>query len=476
VSRVTAFSLVPSLALAFFLGLTGCAAHAPRVAQPPPDMPAAFSGEEAFGEHALRPDVSPDVSPGVSEWWQVFDDDRLDTLMRELFAGNLNLRAAAARLDRAVAAVDAATAARSPSLNLEASGGRQRQSSPQSPLPAPRTADAYRLSAAAAYEIDLWGKLSAREQAAMEDAEAVGEDLSALRVSLSATLADVYHLAAEAQTQIDLNDRAEVHASHTLDLTRRRYREGLVPLLDVHQARQNLARIKAQRPIHETRLTQSRNALAVLLGRYPGDQTSVFALPALPPDIFAAGLPSQILINRPDIRAAQRRLQAADARVAAAVADRFPSFSLVAAYGGASADLGSLLASGNIFWNLLVSVAQPLLDGGRREAQIRVSEAEFQELLARYHQTVLQAFSEVEDALAANEAASRRVLLLEDQRAAAERTLATALWRYEHGLNDYLPVLQAQTALMDTDSALLSARRQILADRVQLARALGGFF
>lgn len=462
--RVNAFSLAPSLVLLAFLGLTGCAAHAPRAVQPSQDMPVTFAGEEALGEHVLRPDVS--------RWWHVFGDDRLNALMQELFNGNYDLQAAQARLERAMAAVDAATAARSPSLSLEASGGSQRQLT----VYGPRTDDVYRLSVAAAYEIDLWGKLSTREQAVMEDAEAVGEDLRALRVSLSATLADVYHLAAEAQAQMNLNDRAAIHAAHTLDLTRRRYREGLVPLLDVHQARQNLARIKSQRPIHEIRLTQSRNALAVLLGRYPGDQAAVFALSSLPPDIFPAGLPSQLLTNRPDIRAAQRRLQAADARVAAAVADRFPSFSLAAAYGGASADLGSLLASGNIFWNLLLNAAQPLLDGGRRETQIRISEAEFQELLARYHQTVLQAFAEVEDALAANEATARRILLLEDQIAAAQRTLTTALWRYEHGLNDYLPVLQAQTALTDAEAALLAAQRQILSDRVQLARALGGGF
>lgn len=463
-SRVIALSPL-FLTLATVLFLSGCAAHTPRAVQPLPDMPAEFTADASLPEQ--------DARPHVDQWWQVFADDQLNAMMQELFKSNQDLQAAQARLERALATADAAGAARSPSLGLEATGGRQRQLLPLGP----QTADAYRLSAAATYELDLWGKLSAREQAAKEDAAAAAEDLLVLRVSLSATLVDLYHLAAEAQAQLDLNDRAAVHAAHTLDLTQRRYREGLIALLDVHQASQNLARIKAQRPVHEARLTQALNALAVLLGRYPGDRTSVSVPPLpLPPDVFVVGLPSQLLTNRPDIRGAQRRLQAADAHVAAAVAERFPSFSLNAAYGGASTDLGSLLASGNIFWNLLVSAAQPLLDRGRREAQIRISEAEFQELLARYHQAVLQAFAEVQDALAANEATSRRILLLEDQRDAVGRTLTTALWRFEHGLNDYLPVLQAQSALVDTESALLTARRQILADRVQLARALGGGF
>ncbi len=463
--QVLAMLQTLGLSLVLALGLSGCAGHTPRAVQPPPDMPAAFAGEKAIPAPVPRPDDD--------QWWHVFGDDRLNALMRELFAGNLDLRAAAARLDRALAAADMAGAARSPGLNLEAAGGRQRQATAFGP----QTTDVYRLSAAAAYEIDLWGKLSARERGAMEDAGAAAEDLQVLSVSLSATLADVFHLAAEAQAQLELNDRAAVHASHTLDLTRQRYREGLAPVLDVHQARQNLARIKAQRPNHEVRLAQALNALDVLLGRYPDAQTTA-ALPPLatPPDVFAPGLPSELLTNRPDIRAAQRRLRAADARVAAAVADRFPSFTLSAAYGGASPDLGSLLASGNIFWNLLVGAAQPLLDGGRREAQVRVSEAEFQEILARFHQTVLQAFAEVEDALSANATTARRILLLEEQHSAAEQTLTTALWRYQYGLNEYLPVLQAQTALTDTESALLAARRQILADRVQLVRALGGGF
>ncbi|GAB6057254.1 efflux transporter outer membrane subunit [Desulfonatronum parangueonense] len=459
---ITPLPLFLSLLLASLLALTGCAAHAPRAVQPPPNMPGVFAGDVVTDSAAL---------PGAHHWWNVFEDDRLDDLMQEMFAANLDLRAAAARLERSQAAADVAGAGRSPTLNLDASGGRQRQVLPMGA----QTDDAYRLSAAAAYELDLWGRLSATEQAATADAAAAAEDLRALRVSISAALADLYHLAAEAQAQLELNDRAAKHAAHSLELTRNRYQEGLVPLLDVHQAQQNLARIRAQRPTHEARLIQARNALDVLLGRYPGEQPSI-SIPALPPppEVFAAGLPSELLAARPDIRASLLRLQAADARVAAAVADRFPSFSLTAVYGGASTDLGALLASGNIFWNLLLNAAQPLLDGGRRKAQVRVSEAEFQELLARYHQTVLQAFAEVEDALAANESTARRILLLEDQRAAAQRTLDTALWRYQYGLNDYLPVLQAQTTLTDTESALLTARRQILTDRVQLARALGG--
>ncbi len=456
----------PILTTLLLLILSGCAVHAPQTVHPPGEMPQTFAAAGLFEEHAAR--------PHTDQWWQVFQDERLNALMRELFSNNLELEAARARLERALAAVDTAEAARWPVVGLEAAGGRQRQLT----LLGPQTANSYRLSAAAAFEIDLWGKLEARKQAAVEDSLALADDLSAMRVSLGATLVDLYYLAVEARAQVDLIDQAALHAANSLELTKRRYREGLVPLLDVHQAHQNLARIKAQRPDHEARLVQARNALAVLLGRYPGHDGVEQEPPSLPspPDIFAADLPARLLTNRPDIRAAQRRLQAADARIAAAVADRFPSFSLGAAYGGASTDLAALLSPGNILWNVLLNAAQPLLDGGRREAQIRISKAEFEELLARYHQTVLQAFAEVEDALTNNDATARRIALLQDQHTAVERTLATALWRYRHGLNDYLPVLQAQTALLDTEAALLTARRRILADRVQLARALGGGF
>jgi NodT family efflux transporter outer membrane factor (OMF) lipoprotein len=254
-----------------------------------------------------------------------------------------------------------------------------------------------------------------------------------------------------------------------------RYREGLVPALDVYQSRQNLAAVKATRPAFEANLAAAEHALAVLLGRYPdrSDAGSLAELPALE-GAFSVGLPATLLQRRPDIAGALSRLQATDARVAAAIADKFPSFNLLANYGGAGNELGSLLDSPNIFWNLLVNLAQPIIDGGRRKAEVDRTRALFDENLGFYHQTVLQAFQEVEDALVQERTGARRIELLEQRVVATAGSLRLSTDRYLQGLSEYLPVLTAQISYAEAQSALLQARRRRIVARISLARALGG--
>jgi outer membrane protein TolC len=186
------------------------------------------------------------------------------------------------------------------------------------------------------------------------------------------------------------------------------------------------------------------------------------------------GLPATLLQRRPDISGALIRLQATDARVGAAIAERFPSFNLTADYGGADSELGSLLDSPNIFWNLLVNLAQPLIDGGRRKAEVDRNRALFRENLGFYHQTVLQAFQEVEDALVQERTGTRRIELLEERVTATAGSLRLSTDRYLQGLSEYLPVLTAQIAHAEAQSALLATKRQRIVARISLARALGG--
>jgi outer membrane protein TolC len=156
------------------------------------------------------------------------------------------------------------------------------------------------------------------------------------------------------------------------------------------------------------------------------------------------------------------------------VADRFPSFNLVGEYGGASTELQDVLESPNIIWNLLLQIAQPVLDGGRRTAEVERSEAVFGESLARYQQALIFAFTEVEDSITEGRATEQRLRMLEERVAASEGEMRLSLDRYLQGLSDYLPVLTAQRRLFEAESALLTEKRQLLSDRIALARALGG--
>ena len=298
---------------------------------------------------------------------------------------------------------------------------------------------------------------------------ATEQDLKALFISVSAQAADLYYLAVEQRAQLGLSDQTIASFQDTLDRVERRYRGGLVPSIDLYQARQNLAAARAQRPLFKSRLDVTLNALSVLTGRFPdreigGDESELKDAP-----VFRTGLPSQLISHRPDIHAALLRLKASDERIGAAVADRFPSFNLAGSYGGTSDRLKTVLDSPNIFWNVLLQAAQPVFDAGKRKAEVKRTEAVFRENLAGYHKTVLNAFREVEDSLSKISASEERIEMLAERVSASESALRIALDRYMRGLTDYLPVLTEQLSYFTARSNMLAERRQIISDTIQLA-------
>lgn len=438
--------------------LAGCSLHASRLNDVSGVVPSSYSRG------------SNEPAQPAGRWWEEFGDEKLNALVEQVFRHNLDIRQAYERLAQSRALAGIADSARGPVVNVEGSGGRARQSSAGAVL----TDDVYRLSAAAGFELDLWGRLKSLSESARLEAQASEEDLRSLFISISAQAADLYYLAEEQQLQIELSDRTIASFQETLNRVERRYREGLVPAIDVYQSRQNLSSAKAQRPLFAQNRAVTLNALSVLSGLAPDaeKERSAAVLPEAPS--FNAGLPSQLLDRRPDVRAALFRIQASDERVSAAIADRFPSFNLVGSYGGASDRVRTVLDSPNIFWNILLEAAQPVIDSGRRRAEVDRTEAVLQESLAAYHKTVLEALADVEDALARGAASEERIAMLEETVISSEASLRLALDRYLQGLTDYLPVLTEQLRSFTTQSNLLAARRQLISDRIQLARALGG--
>lgn len=443
-----------------FLLLVSCSPHKAQKAPLPGPLPENYVAADGINFQAP-----------LERWWEDFQDPLLDDLMIEAFAGNLDLDQAYARFNQVEAQARIVGAAQRPSVALQGAAGRVRQPG----LFGAQTDNSYCVSVAAGFELDVWRKLASRSEAAQLDTLAARQDLAALYLSLSARLADLYYLAVEQRSQLALVDGTIASFADTLQRVEDRYREGLVPALDVYQSRQNLAAAKATRPSFEATLASAEHALAVLLGRYPdrsaaGSLAELLALDGA----FPVGLPATLLQRRPDVAGALSRLQATDARVAAAIAERFPSFNLVANYGGADSELGNLLDSPNIFWNLLVNLAQPIIDGGRRKAEVDRTRALFSENLGYYHQIVLQAFQEVEDALVQERTGVQRIELLEQRVVATAGSLRLSTDRYLQGLSEYLPVLTAQISHAEAQSALLNARRQRIVARISLARALGG--
>ncbi|MEN8264719.1 MAG: efflux transporter outer membrane subunit [Nitrospirota bacterium] len=438
--------------------LTGCSLHQSKVTEPLFEVPAAYSqGKETYALHE-------------GKWWEDFGDERLNSLIEEALKHNLDIAQAYERLNQSLASLGVAGSSQWPSLNIKGSGGRARQSGALGPV----RGDTYSLSAAASYEIDIWQKIKSKNDAARFDMLASEQDLRSLFISISAQVADLYYLLIEQNAQIELSDRTIESFQDTLERVERRYRAGLVSTIDVYQSRQNLAGAKAKRPLFESGMVTALNSISVLAGRFPMGKSGVIMDELKSAPVFPEGIPSQLLSRRPDVKAVFLRLQASDKRIAEAIADRFPTFNITGNYGGSSDRVRTILDSPNIFWNILLQAAQPVFDAGRRKAEVERTKSVFRENLAKYHQAVLNAFKEVEDALVKSRTSEERIKMLKENVAASENSHRLALSNYMQGLTDYLPVLTEQLNHFTVKSNLLSAKRQLISNRIQLARALGG--
>ena len=434
----------------------GCALHRSEIPVASP-LPASFSEPGA--------DTS---APPVGKWWEQFNDPTLTVLIEEALADNLDVAQAYARLRQAEAVAATSGSARRPFASLGGQANRNSQPASTGNI----ITNTYRLSLSAGFEIDLWQKLKDETMAATLIASASREDIKTLYLTLTARVADLYYLAVEQRAELGLLDSLIASNVDTLTLVEARYNEGLAQPLDVYQARENLAAVRSRRPVSTAILAVTEHALAVLLGRYPEkDIAGDLATLPLPPAASPTGLPANLLQNRPDIRAAVLRVAARDKQLAAAIADRFPSFNLLADYGRSRTRLNAVVTG--TFWDFIAQAALPVVDGGRRRAEVDRTRALLQEELARYQQVVLRAFQEVDDALAQNATSEERVQLLSNQLQNANNGARLALDNYLSGLQDYLPVLIAQRLQMELETQLLVAKRQLISDRISLIRALG---
>lgn len=411
--------------------------------------------------------MSPD------RWWTSFGDPRLSEWVDRALAGNVPLARAWSRLEQARIAAALAGADARPTLSAEASARRSRIAPGSLGRPSPAaTFNQFTLGFAAAYEVDLWGRVAATVRAAEADLTASRLDLEAAAMTLAAEVAEAWLAICEHSALLALlRTQQQVSADH-LRLVEVRFSQGLASALDVYQQRQQASATDALIPPVEARLATARHQIAVLAGLGPGAATDFSGdLPDLPP-LPAAGLPADLLRRRPDVAAAGARFHAADERVAAAIANRLPALRLSGAGGTQAPDFAALLDEW--FWNVAGGLTAPILDGGRRRLEVERARAARDEAWHAWRHAMLQALREVEDALELERRQAELIERLWHQREAAARTLNQARASYVNGLIDYLPVLTALDRLQQIDRTLVSARRQRGSYRVQLHRALGG--
>ena len=409
-------------------------------------------------------------SVAAGRWWTAFGDDGLNEVMSVAVAANLDLKRAYARLEQAKAIRRGANAAWWPSIDVSANVNRSRSVFQFGAFENSQ----YDVSAAAAYEIDFWGRINFTTEAAALDFKATQLDLETVAMSVSAQVAETWFQLVEQRATLDLLS-SQLEANRTfLELVELRFGQGQVGALDVYQQRQQVASSEGQLPLVESSIAVLEHRLAVLLARSPSQpklpmKATLPSLPA-PPEL---GVPSTLLTRRPDVRAAQLRVAAADNRIGAAIADQFPTLRLSASAGYRSfTNIGDLF--NDLIWTVAGGIAGPLFDGFRRRAEVDRTKAVLQDQLWAYGQVVLTAFQEVEDALVQEAQQQKRLYELDKQVALSKETLAQARTRYLNGLSDYLPVLTALTGLQQLEQSQLAARRGLLSFRIQLYRALGG--
>ncbi len=403
-----------------------------------------------------------------SIWWLSLDDPELNALIEEALGNNLSLRVARQRLKQVEALGRQADAVLSPQLDAQASGTESRRRVNDNE----RSSTDLLLGLAASYEVDLWGRLQATSDAALLDVESSAQDLQTAALSIAAQVATTWYQLAESYSQLELLKQQQEVNIIGLQLIRLRFNAGQVGIADVLQQQQLIESKSGEQAQQRVITSQLENQLAVLTGTSPGLlqvplKAELIELPSLP----ITGLPIDLLNSRPDIQSAYAEVLAADRRVAAAIADRYPRLSI-------SADLNTSGTASDFFDNWFLALGAnllgPVIDGGRRQAEVERTTAVARERFYTYGQSILDAITEVEDALIAEQEQEKFIESLTLQLDLATKTLLNVRDRYKLGAEDYQRVLSALLSQQSLQRNLLAAKQQIIEFRIGLYRALGG--
>jgi NodT family efflux transporter outer membrane factor (OMF) lipoprotein len=461
--------------------LAGCTAVGPNYQRPEVATP------ERFAEPASQ---SAATDAELASWWRSFGDPQLDELVARAVAQNLDVQTAAARIREARAREIVAGASSKPQLDAQGSVTRQRISENAIPVPPGAGGNqggafglpgseftTFRVGFDASWEIDLFGKTRRSVEAARARTGEALWNRRDVQVSVAAETADAYLTLRTLQQRIATAEAELARQQRSERLVAARARGGLVTGQDLAQQRSERSSAAAVLPGLRAQAEAQIHALGVLTGEQPEtlipELSRPGALPLAPP-VIPAGLPSDLLRRRPDIRAAERDLAASTADIGVAVADLYPRFSLTAAPALVSTALASLLEWGSRAFSIGAAVDWPLLNGGRTRGNIAVANARQEQALIAYRKSVLRALQDVEDALSRSDGDRRQIADLEDALRTATRAEDIARTRYRGGLVTYSDVLQAEARRLKLEDQLTETRGTLARDTVALFKALGG--
>jgi multidrug efflux system outer membrane protein len=459
-------------AVGFALLLVGCAGLKPDYTKPALDLPTGWRDAPADGVQARD-----------ARWWKVYGDSALDRLIDEALAHNANVMLAIARVDEARAALSATSADQQPQVSADVSRSRTRVSQ-RGPVSIPQGADpefnSTRATVGVSYEIDLWGRLRNATQAARADLLATEAARETVLITLTSDVAQGYFALRALDGQLAATRRSIAARSEALGLQKRRFEVGDISEFDYRQLEADVAADRAQLPVLELQRAQQENALAVLLGKSPrAIYESVLEAGSDPEGqtaaiVVPAGLPSNLLLRRPDLVQAEQTLIAANARVAVARAAYFPTLSLTGYLGSESVALSDLFTGPAGIWQAALAAGQPIYAGGRIDAQVQAAGARERQALAQYQLAIQNAFRDVRDALVAQAKARERLDAESEHVTALRTTLRFARLRYQNGMTSQLDVLDAERNLLAAEQNRIDALRSQRAAIADLFKALGG--
>ena len=458
-TRLKSTQLYSSFIIMLVLVLAGCAVG-PDFQQPEVEVPVTY-----------RAEILPEQEPADLQWWELFDDPALYSLVRSALDNNRDIRIAISRIAQSRSAVGFTRADQFPSVDISAeattgnfNGGKFSSS----------TNSAYYLAAPLTWEIDFWGKYSRSTEAARAELLASEFGLKSIQLALISDVVISYYKILDFHQRLAISESTLKSRIDSLRIIEQRFDKGIISELDVNQAQIQREVAAAAIPFYERSIAKAENGLSILLGRLPSEIETGQKLSdqQTPPEI-PIGLPSQILERRPDISQANYLLKAQTEQIGVAIALRLPAISLTGLLGVASSDLSSISTSGGA-WSVGGSLLGPVIDFGKNKSRVEIEEQKTQQALYQYENTVLNAFREVEDALVEIATYKKELAAVDRQQKAAKNANVLSRQRYDKGVSSYLEVLDTERTRFTVELKQSELQQNYRSAYVNLYKAIGG--
>jgi len=402
-------------------------------------------------------------------WWNLFNDNELNTLIEYALKNNNNVLMAAQRVEQARVILGITKADQYPSFGYSAGAARGNYSGQSVPL-----GNNFYANANLNWEIDFWGKYRAASESARASLASSTYGMRSVQISLISTVAQSYYLILDLQNKVLISQQTLDTRDSALHIIQQRYNAGIIPEIDLNQAQINQAIALGSVPFYQRQLALAKNALSSLMGKTPSRFNFRMNINEVRlQNKIPYGIPSQILRRRPDILASEEAYHAQFKQINIAVAQRFPSISITGLMGGASNEL-SILTSTGLAWNIGSGILGPLFNFGKNKRRVEMERAKAKEAYYNYNNVVLQAFREVEDALVSIETLKKEVSAREKQSIAAINAERLSKMRYDKGITSYLEVLENQRSAFNAQISLSQTKEKLLFNYIALYKALGG--